>query len=876
MSKRTGRSLFLATWWTSEQSLRVSQYFRATCSFSGTQVNNYSSKSNKDVSNGHLPAPGAPLRRASVHEIGMMSFQRRPSRKKQDTGGAFGEFDVSKQPPWKEPASVTRLTKALEKYKVDLWQGRNSPPGSHPTGDALPFLEDTITHLVGRERNMLLSCSTVTVPPSQVRAAAMKEALSASNGVRLQNEYVGILDNPKNAFPMQSNHVGSSLIYQANRIISIIAVIERLFPLTNEQRLSIGKAVAQVSDRVVTPSSAWKALQALLHICHITEHDLPEIISKHPGLMSNQISIQSVVDCLHLLELDQSSLSDIICAYPEIFFLDIDKDILPTLAYLSDLGLDELEMADVIKSHPSVFKPGNTSKLQSGVAFWTGKGLSRKSIVNLIKYDPSILETNKLVMQMKVDWLTEYTGLEIDDIALEPRFLSSNLGSLIAPRIVYANHIGKNLRNTFDDQFNKDFCQIIADPNLEKYLNYLGSSKNAYEGYIDEWYTQEFMPWLERKSRASEILLQEESEVSDLSFGGSEQVTLGNFAASKELAWEQQMEREREWHMAWHAWKREQQTLAVAERTVKRQEKRIQLEKNDIVFGSKDSQPEAFMGQDELSYSMTDQSALVGDMALNVGENGNKLSQISSANVHDLWRQRTSRSNCRSVFFLSRKWTCDSNIDEALEQAIMDSRDLIEKKNDFDVDLLESLSTERVQSCAVSLLLLLRASDFGVLEPSVFNAWAARSGVDSAELIAAKALISSSRAAFVRSEPSWKYHSVPPKVWLLRDTSFYAPNLLPLRDTRGSRNVADLADLIYRSLKENPGEALTRLEISDMYDNRPEFLSKRMRFAIGVLLEQGMVIQRRRKGIASGPMELVLTEPILHAVLNKSKLDNYS
>jgi hypothetical protein len=165
-----------------------------------------------------------------------------------------------------------------------------------------------------------------------------------------------------------------------------------------------------------------------------------------------------------------------------------------------------------------------------------------------------------------------------------------------------------------------------------------------------------------------------------------------------------------------------------------------------------------------------------------------------------------------------------------------------------------------VQSCAVNLLLLLRASEYGTLEPKVFNAWASRSGVAIPELTAAKAIISSKGAACVRSEPSWKYHGVPQKVWRLRDTAFYAPSMLPLRDTRGSRAVTDLSELIIKSLEQNPGkEPMTRMEISDMYDNKPEFQSKRMRFAIGLLLEQGMVIQRRRRGIASGPMELALT-----------------
>jgi len=853
MRKNDSRVLSLATrtWLTiKEQCIRENDYHSSFHIHNCIGVRSYSN----DTSNSQLPAPGAPLRRALVQEVGVLSL-RNSTREKQDN--AYNGLNILTHPPWKEPESISRLTKALETYKVDLWHGKNCPPGSQPNGDALPFLEDTITHLVGRERIFLLS-STSRTPPSRVRAAAMREALSTSDRV-LKSHSVGILDESKNVFS-HGNNIKSSLIYQANRIISIVAVVERLVPLTNKQKLSISQAIAQASDRALTPSSAWKALQALLYGCHICKHDVAYIISKHPGLLSNQISIQAIVDCLHLLELDDSSLSDVIRAYPEIFFLDVDKDILPTLAYLSDLGLDEHEMADIVKGHPSVFKPGNASKLQSGVAFWTGKGLSRKSVVNLIKVDPSILETNKQVMQIKVDWLAEHTGLNMNEIASEPRIFSSNLGALIAPRIVFAEHLAKSISEQSNEYITRYLFDMVVNSSLEDYLNYLGSTKEMYDAYIDAWYAQEFIPWLERKSRASEILLQNESEISDLCSDGSEQVALGNFAATKELAWEQQMEREREWHMAWHAWKREQQSLAVAERTMRRHEKRIDTGRNDHVFGPNSIQTDA----DEACKSNSDCLAGQTTMSAMALE---KVSDNKISNVHDLWRQKAIRSNCRSVFFLSRKWTCDSTIDEALTQALVDSQDHLEPKIDFDVDNLTSLSKERVQSCAVSLLLLLRASDYGALEPSVFNAWAARSGVESAELIAAKALISSNKAAFVRSEPSWKYHSVPSKVWLLRDSSFYAPNLLPPRDTRGSRNVSDLAELIYRSLRENHGVPMTRMEISDLYDNRPEFQSKRMRFAIGVLLEQGLIMQRRRKGIASGPMELVLTEPFLNTIL---------
>ena len=88
------------------------------------------------------------------------------------------------------------LKSALEKYKTDLLRGKNGGE-SVPSPDALPFLEDTITHLVGREQNMLLVNKARNAPihsrgemlaafaalkdgkgsPSRLRAMAMAEAL---------------------------------------------------------------------------------------------------------------------------------------------------------------------------------------------------------------------------------------------------------------------------------------------------------------------------------------------------------------------------------------------------------------------------------------------------------------------------------------------------------------------------------------------------------------------------------------------------------------------------------------------------------------------------------------------------------------------------
>lgn len=820
----------------------------------------FSTQQIKDKANNQLPSPGDPLRRATVRDT-MLLYQNHP------------EVGVkSSKPPWNDEESVTNLSKALALYKLDLRHGKTSPGPRHGS-DALPFLEDTITHLVGREQSAL--SRHARVPPSRVRAAAMRQALlghefnhKESRVDRRPIEKAGDL-NEQRAY---GDRLQSSLIQQANRIISVIAVIEHLIPLTIDQKLSISNAVVYGPDvdpakesscdsGIINQNSAWKAVHSLLGDCYLNSKDAAEILAKYPGIatteMVNSNSIRGVVDCLQLLELSNESVSTIVSGYPEILFLDVDKHMLPILAYLSDLGLDDSDIVDIIVSHPSIFKPGNASNLQAGVAFWTGKSLPRSEIVNLIKADPTIFETNKWVMQMKVDWLTEQTRMPIEYFSSEARALSCNLGSLVGPRIAYALHFGINLPSNDREKLSHQLKMIVS-PDLEEYLQFLGSSQESFQLFSDVWYSEEFLPWLERKSRASEILLQQEDE-SENGMGDSEQADQ-NFAASKEFAWEQQIEREREWHMAWHAWKREQQSLAVADRSAKRSEKRKKIEDMRLNFQYVNQVPSETRCEQKSSSFSAPGKALSGmDGALNFLTNSEPLyrTNLSKSIGNDLPDR-----NERSVIFLSRKWICDSTIDAALAQAMLDSDRELELKGDFEPNDISSLNKERVQSCAVNLLLLLRASEFCVLEPKVFSAWAARSGVTPAELTSAKAMISSSNAAAVRSEPSWKYHGVPLKVWRLKDSPFYAPSLLPLRDTRGSRNVSDLAEVIYRSLKENPDTPMTRMEISKLYDDGIECQSKRMRFAVGLLLEQGLVIQRRRKGIASGPMELILTESL--------------
>lgn len=872
--------------------------------------------SSSQASSSELPAPGAPLKKITHHDMVIGGLLQRSTRPRTPTHHTV--FRAPNQNPEESAKRKIALKTTLEKYRKDLMRGKNGQ-GTVPSPDALPFLEDTITHLVGREQNMLLlnkNTRDLKYPrggvlnasrdgkgsPSRVRAMAMAEALRG-------NGYYGAfglaetglvdldrdLDGECGISPQ--SRLQQSYIQKANAIIGIISAVEARVSLTRDEKMAVARAAAERLQDTARGEASEEgghrgALDENSHRAGVRDP-----IRRVHGLETKATpSPDDVLDCLQLLDLPGETIARIISTYPNILFLDVDTHMLPILAYLSDLGLDDAEMGEIVSAHPSIFKPSNEHTLQSGVAFWTGKGLSRTSIVNLIKLDPSILETNKLVMQMKVDWLTEHTGLTVEELAAEPRTLSANLGAVTAPRISWLVREKKINVGDFDTAA---LSSIVGDEHFKQadgFLEQFGGEASSYEAFVREWYPSEFVPWLEKKSRMSEILLQQESDMVELGSAGSGMgeddaaVAMQAFAAGKELAWEQQMEREREWHMAWHAWKREQQSMALAERAIKRNQHReaalgprpaVSMNTSDTNAGAG-----AFAGLMASTEPHTTSKILENDADASASFHtspvpGTRIAPtaVAGADIATMspaatWPNDSSGSspnanaiNQRSVFFLSRKWTCDATIDEALSQAIADCGQISDASTQagsvesFDPEILSDLSVERVQSCAVNLLLLLRASEYGTLEPKVFNAWASRSGVAIPELTAAKSIISSNGAAFVRSEPSWKYHAVPQKVWRLRDTAFYAPGLLPLRDTRGSRAVSDLAEVILKSLRQNPrNEPMTRMEISDMYGNKPEFHSKRMRFAIGLLLEQGMVIQRRRRGIASGPMELVLTE----------------
>lgn len=756
-----------------------------------------------------------------------------------------------------------------------------NPNSESMSNDALPFLEDTITHLVGREQSALSRHQKI--PPSRIRATAMHNALAGFGQNKMEAD--GILqtqDTPADA----SRHAliqssSDNMIEQANHMINVISTIEHEIPLTLDQRLILSDVVLRGQlvgsrdkfSKAVTPTSAWRSIKFLLHKCLLTPEEVARVLAEHPVLIGARTwedaekSPPSVLECLRLLDLQDKEISDIILKYPGILLVDIDADMLPTLAYLSDLGFTESGMASLTMQFPSIYRKNNVSVLQAGVAFWIGKGLSKTDVVSMMSQNPQIFEINRKVMQVKVDWLSEHTGLQPKDFAGTSEVFAENLGSYVAPRISFAIKKGLKIKKSGqkDDHGVIGLNSVLASDEIV-YLSYLNAGREEFSLFVNSWYYDAFIPWLERKNNESMAFLNRAHE--ELVNDENEHSSHVNLITQREFAWEQQQEREREWYLAWQEWKKEQQSTISADRSARRVNKRMQadtrLNPNDAAILQNYNFKVHLNDGNQMCVKSPHCSREFG----HTGVCNRKLSEdqnpqflpSSIPDVNTMWD--TVSGGPRSIYFLSREWQCDEKIDQALEQATQDAQAMkgVRPDADVDIDLLPKLSVERVQSCAVNLLLLLKASKYGILEPKVFYAWAARTGVSNTELTAAKALISRTNAAFVRPEPSWKYYAVPPRVWCLAGPQVFAPELLPIKETRGSKSVSVLAMIIYDCLRSVPNIPMSRSEIAEKCGGAGEFQSKKVRFAIAVLLEQGLVVQRRRKGSPSGPMELVLTD----------------
>lgn len=666
------------------------------------------------------------------------------------------------------------------------------------------------------------------------------------------------------------------LAARANGVIAVLLAIERLIPLAPWQRRQISRAVA---DRVslppsllpnhpsndaksgagqpITKESAWSVVSFLLKDCGLTHRQAADLVADHPWTLALDrpaTRCAPLLECLRLLNVSPQDVGAIVAQRPWVLLTDAESEVLPLLAYISGLGLSETESTELLRRYPQLLEPGAQQRLAASVAFWVGRGMPRVSLQRLLCTLPEVAGMTQQLMQIKVDWLMEHAAFTSADFAEAIDALKQPLGMVTAPRVAFAQHRGfkvlppSKLRDLQGSESSADpvlaASEVLAATEAQ-FLRLVGASDAEFRAFEAAWRSTDFRMWVHRLS-PNAVLQYEgldwlaEAELAQL------RETHDRYMAAREMSWEQQDEREKEWRAAWQQWRREQTARDVL---TKRLRRAVEKQETEALR----------LATNELALLVEKQRA-------------------SSLGI----------DNCRRSVFCSRpfghKGLCNREYGGAMEEGEEEEPDggvsdvgETETTPTPSAEEIQSQPVSVVRACATGIENLLRAAPRGVLSPAMIDSWAEKEGYCRATVIAAKGVLTVTGVACVLGEPSWRYYKVLPRVWQLLEESevedddpdetdvrqaqlsvAWQLRRIPRRVTKGIENVLVTSSMVLHLLRSVPEGVMLRREVDGWAQTRP--MVGNLRHAIACLVEQGLVVQRRKRHVTSGPMEVAILD----------------
>lgn len=721
--------------------------------------------------------------------------------------------------------------------------------------------------------------------------------------------------------PVHQDESQALLAARANRVIGVLTAIELLLPLAPWQRRKVSSAVVQsmpsmgedghLQTSLVTPTSlrepphpitahsARTAVSFLLNDCGMTHRQAAETIADHPWLLSVQ-SIRSrcsgLLDGLHLLNMAQADVAAVIAAHPPALLADIDKDLLPVLDYLTGLGFTESEAAALIRAAPKLLLgQGATERLSGNVAFWVGRGMPRTSLRSLLSAAPEVTSMNLRLLQLKADWLMDHAGFTVKDFAQVPAALQLPLAGVIAPRLAFARHRGfdvpppskLSLESSSDPRDPPSLSMaFLLSCSEADFLRITDASDAEYRGFEAVWRDTDLRRWM--KSRFSGT---EAAQYEGMEWLAEEEMTAlremhDRHLALRELASEQQVDREKEWESVWKDWKKTQLRRDQLENWTRRAKKRREEEalrrsSHEMAMlveldslrrpgmctkspycNRHDNHPGVCNQKLALNFDTGYEEAALASGGLD-GVRGSTVNEIAT------------RSEIEAGMYLVRSDIPRSDISTDISTDGDDVEGALGGNDGPSLtrDEIEAQPVDAVLQCAAGIESLLRSAPHGVLTHRTVNAWAERHGFSRPCIAAAKGVLAATGTARVVVEPNWNYHKVAPKAWQLvpqhnrsgeTDTTnnnnsndcTIAGISPPPRLTRSAGSVVVLSSLVLRLIDSIPEGVILRSDLRAWAETRWKGSSKHLRAAVAGLVEQGLLVQRRRRGITSGPMEV--------------------
>ncbi|KAH7619619.1 hypothetical protein Ndes2526B_g06599 [Nannochloris sp. 'desiccata'] len=839
--------------------------------------------------------------------------------------------------------------------------------------------------------DQMWSDSHATNTTDSTAAAAGTGAERAREEIEKQQQIESFSSRQGKVKPVGGDEAQSILAAKANEVIGVLTAVEFLLPLAPWQRRLISRAVVESmhdysddeggafsgrknkkigagsyihkaaflptkpsknSYNGITAHLARTAVSFLLTECGLTHRQAAHAIAEHPWLLSIEnirTRCSGLLESLHLLNMDAMAVASVVAAHPPALLMDADKDVIPLLEYLNGLGFHEDDAAELIRAAPTLLlDPIAKQRLSGCVAFWVGQGMSRSSLRSLLTAAPEVTSMSLRLLQLKIEWLMERAGFSIEDVSQVPAAVQLPLAAHVAPRLAFARHRGFTVDPPSKEQANPSFQKslqiesVLSSPEVDFLLSVGNATDAEYRAFEAAWRDSDLRAWF--KSRLSGLSVTQyegmewlaEEEMASLRQMHDHHVAL------REIAWEQQHDREKEWETIWGDWKRAQARRDQLETWTKRMKQRREdeamrratVEMTMLVESQGIRRPGMCLKSPycnrkinhpgvcnqklalKMNFNLDDDSTVGADGGGDNGDNvdassGEGLSSVDNElfnstlggplgpggvrgqTVHDI----ATSSEVDAGLYLFGEIKSDVPASENDHEIMSPRLDLGDGMNDASLspsspsivttaagnsegylilgdgptitkEEIENQDIDQVLECFSGLEALLERAPHGVLSHRTVNAWADRQGYTRAVSTAAKGVLAATGTARVVVEPNFQYHKVVPKAWqLLNGTTTGGGSSsgngasrlkqAPPRLTRSAANVAILSNLVIKMIDSLPDGMIQRKDLRSWAEVRWKGSSKlHLRAVVAGLLEQGLVVQRRRKGISSGPMEV--------------------
>lgn len=693
----------------------------------------------------------------------------------------------------------------------------------------------------------------------------------------------------------------------------------------------------------LTPQSSWCMVKFILRETELSAAQAAKIFSKHPWLLAipePDKFVRPVFECLHLLDMPSFQKFGILMECPEIIFSNADAHILPMLSRMNDLGMSESDCARVIVQHPQLMMPGGMELLAATIAFWIGQGMSREALCELLLNLPQITSMSQHLSQIKFKWLKEHVAFEIEDFSRLPKAMQLPLRDVVGPRISFAKYLGLSLSKDVADSGNcfsaqdKDNIKkmkmlneseeeriaassgnnrgeislnsILNVPihDIESYIILINQSIGedssvsieTYHHFYSRWYKEEFSKWI--SLRASNILdhydidmldwLEESPSYSNFSplhqpfLDEDMRKEVEQHMLNRELAWEQQQEREMAWKEVWRQWQIDQTVRDQLNKKLKIEASR--LENKDLA-----KVPKVPSVNGETRYGRRRRAS---NFKAAAGAAAFEEEQFKKFDIQ--WSDRKSvmagerlRDQINEDLNPSKKYQSETSRDGNCNRSIDNVTSALQNSSKLNHDesfvptVGKDLNERDIFDCADQLESWMATSPHGAVTPASISLWATQHGYTEETVGAAKHLLAGQQRAFVILEPNYLYYKTPKVIWALTDKKdrMKAPKNIekvienppvPYMLTCGAKNVNKMASSVLETLRQVPGgrmrrsdERLISIQLLDGLEKRRGYRrdgKKYLTNAISLLLESGFIGRRRVRGQPSGPMEIFLVQ----------------